>query len=354
MYKTIAYYHVGTGNRGDMAIKKSITEAIQQRLKVPFAFFNTKYEELTEKRIVNQLNTDCSMLMIAGSGLYTNYPMSSGWYFPCKTELFEKIKVPIALVGIGCNNTIKNDMYQGDLKPDTQDSIKLINDLSFISTVRDVRTYNVLKKIGVKNHKLILDPGNFLEVPIVPKEKRVAINVCQHIPILGRFDGTMETRTKNIEYFSRISNYLIDKGYKVVFIAHDALEHSLIEELSTRVKELEYVNTDNIDIMLREYARCEFTIAMKMHSTILSFAAGTPFISLLYDHKSLEYNRLINWSAFGYSVFEDYYEWLEKTVDILIESGEFYSRQFRKIKKIEQIEFDKSIDTICEKIQSIS
>ncbi|MFW6130722.1 MAG: hypothetical protein ACOC56_05995, partial [Atribacterota bacterium] len=77
-YKTIFYYHVGTGNRGDMAIKKSITEAILENIAVPFAFFNTKYEELTEKRIINQLNTNASMLMIAGSGLYTNYPMSSG------------------------------------------------------------------------------------------------------------------------------------------------------------------------------------------------------------------------------------------------------------------------------------
>jgi polysaccharide pyruvyl transferase WcaK-like protein len=348
LFKTIAYYHVGTGNRGDMAIKKAITEGILKNISVPFAFFNTKFEELTEARIENQLNTECSMLMIAGSGLYTNYPMSSGWYFPCKTELFSKIKVPIALIGIGCNNTIKNDLYKGDLKPETQASIKLINDLSCVSTVRDIRTYKTLEGIGVKKHKLMLDPGNFLDVPTVPKEKRVAINIGQHIPILGRFDGTMETRNRNIEYFSKIGNYLVNKGYKIVFIAHDALEFSLIADLAQRIPDMEYVNTDDVNVMLHEYSRCSFSIGVKMHSNILSFAAGTPFISLYYDFKSIEYLKLINWSDFGTSVFEDYYKWLEQKINLLIANNKFYTRQFKKLKQIEQIEFDKMIEQICD------
>ena len=66
-YKTIFYYSVMTGNRGDMAIRKSIVEPIEENLKVPFAFFNVKYEELTEKRIINQFYTESSALIIAGS-----------------------------------------------------------------------------------------------------------------------------------------------------------------------------------------------------------------------------------------------------------------------------------------------
>ena len=93
IYKPIFYYSVMTGNRGDIAIRKSIVDAIEKRINIPFSFFHVKYEELTENRIINQLNTDGSALIIAGSGLYTNYPMSSGWYFPCKTELFNKIYI---------------------------------------------------------------------------------------------------------------------------------------------------------------------------------------------------------------------------------------------------------------------
>jgi len=353
-YKIIFYYSVMTGNRGDMAIRKSIVEAIESRLKVPFAFFNVKYEELTQERIINQLNTESSCLMIAGSGLYTNYPKSSGWYFPCKTELFEKIKVPIMLIGIGCNNNLGKDIFGGALKKETKQSIKLINDIATISTVRDQRTYKILKSLDIKKHKLILDSANFLKVSQVPKEKRVAINLAQHSPALGRFDGGKEgqiNRHKNIDNFVTIGKYLQEKGYRLVFIAHDALEHSLITDLQKDLLEMEFVNTDNIDKMLQEYARCEFSIGMKMHSNIFSFASGTPFISIYYDVKSIEYNKLIHWSEFGTSVFSDYYEWLKYRVDDMIINNEYYTKQFRRLKKIEQMEFDRLIEHICDIIR---
>lgn len=348
IYKTVFFYHVGTGNRGDMAIKKAITDAIRERIDVPFAFFNTKYEELTEQRIINQLNPEGSCLAICGSGLYTNYPMSSGWYFPCKTELFNKIKIPIMLIGIGRNNTIQNDIYKGDLKPEAAESIKLINNLASVSTVRDQRTYKFLKELGINKHELMLDPGNFLNVARVPKEKRVAINIAQHIPPLGRFDGTQDERNKNIQYFTKISEYLMSKGYKIVFMAHDALEHSAIMDLRKNLPELEYVNTDNIDIMLKEYARCEFAISMKMHSCILAFAARTPFFTPYYDWKSIEYLKMINWSSFGVNCFTDYYNVMKEKVDDLIDNNKYYVKQLEKIKKLEQIEFDRLIDKVCE------
>jgi len=351
-YKTVFYYSVMTGNRGDSAIRKSIVDAIEENLKVSFAFFNVKYEELTEERILNQLNTEASVLIIAGSGLYTNYPTSSGWYFPCKTELFSKIKVPIMLIGIGCNNNLGNDIFHGDIKPETKQSIKLINELAVISTVRDQRTYQLLKNLGITKQQLILDPANFLKVPRIPKEKRVAINLAQHSPTLGRFDGDIAVRNYNLESFTKLGKFLASKGYKLVFIAHDALEQSLILDLQKTLPNLEFVNTDNIDLMLQEYARCEFSIGIKMHSNILSFAAGTPFISLYYDVKTVEYLKLINWSGFGLSVFTNYYEELKEKVDLLILNHKYYTAQFRQTKQIEQTKFDNLIGEVCHIIET--
>lgn len=353
-YKSIFYYSVMTGNRGDMAIRKSIVEAIEENLRLPFVFFNVKFEALTEKRILNQLNTESSALVIAGSGLYTNYPMDSGWYFPCSTDLFNKIKVPIMLIGIGCNNNIGKDIFEGALKPKARKSIKLINELSSISTVRDKRTYDLLKELGIHKHKMMLDPGNFLRVPKVPKEKRVAFNLAQHSPALGRFDGGIagkRERDKNIKYFGNIGKYLMSKGYKITFIAHDALEQSTIRDLSKLLPEMEYLNTDDIDVMLKEYARCEFSIGVRMHSNILSFAAGTPFISLYYDIKSIEYNKLIEWSDFGMSVFDEYYSWLKSKVDDMIKNKTMYIKTFRSRKKIERQDFDKMIGDMCDIIE---
>jgi len=351
MIKPIMFYHVDTSNRGDWAIKKSIVEAISKQINVPFAFMSVKNDELTEQRILKQLNTDCSALMIAGSGLYTNYPKSSGWYFPCKTELFEKIKVPIILFGLGNNQNLKGNVLNDELKEETKKSIKLINDLAIISTVRDKRTFDMLSNLGITKHKLLLDPGNFLEVPQVKKEKRVAIQIAQHAPILGRFDGTTELRTYNINTFAEISNYLINIGYSVVFIAHDALEHSLIIDLKKLIPQLEYLNSDNLDEMLKEYARCQFSIGMKMHSNIVSFAAGTPFISVYYDVKTLEYLKMINWD-FKVCVFDNYLQELKTNVNFMIDSNFFQISKIKSIRNINQPLFDKEIKNICYIIQT--
>jgi len=353
--KTIFYYSVMTGNKGDTAIRKSITEAIKENLNIPFAFFNVKYEELTEERIINQLNTESSCLIIAGSGLYTNYPKSSGWYFPCKTELFNKIKVPIFLIGLGCNNNLKKDIFNGDLTNQAKESIKLINDLSSVSTVRDKRTYDILKKIGINNHEMMLDPANFIKTVKIPKEQRVAINMAQHSPILGRFDGKEEgklNRNKHLGYFLKVCNYLKKKNYKVVFIAHDALEQSLILDLKKKFNELEFVNTDNIDEMLYEYARCKFSIGMKMHSNILSFASGTPFISLYYDTKSPEYLKLIDWEDFGKSIFDVDFKWIKNKMDDLIINNLYYTKKCELKKEIEHKRFNNLIGKICNIIKN--
>jgi len=354
IYKPIFYYSVMTGNRGDMAIRKSIIESIKKYLDIPFALFNVKYEELTEKRIINQLNKDGSCLMIAGSGLYTNYPKSSGWYFPCKTKLFKKIKVPIILLGIGNNRNLKGKILNNNLNSTSQKSIKLINNLASISTVRDKNTYNLLKNLGIDKHELLLDPANFLECPNVERKKRVAINIAQHSPLLGRFDGNDKLKKKNLIYFSKISKYLIKKGYEIIFITHDALEQSLVSDLEKLVPQLKHLNTDDINIMLEEYAKCQFSIGIKMHSNIMSFATATPFISLYYDKKSIEYLDLINFSDFGISVFENYYENLKLKVDKMIDNWKHYSRYFKRIKKKEKMKFQKIIKRICNIIQKIN
>lgn len=355
MIKPIFYYHVGTSNRGDMAIKKAIVEAIEENLEVSFSYFNIKTDELTEGRIINQLNSEGSALIIAGSGLYTNYPKSSGWYFPCKTRLFKKIKIPIILLGIGNNLNLKGDFLNTELTLEAKNSIKMINDQSVISTVRDRRTWNLLNSIGVKNHELMLDPGNFLKVKKVPKEKKVAIQIAQHAPILGRFDGGEEgqkNRTRHIKLFAHMSQYLQSKGYEVVFITHDSLEHSLVNDLLKYNNQIKYLNTDNLDTMLEEYASCEFTIAMKMHSAIMSFAAGTPAINLYYDIKSANYLKMINCEWLGRNIFGCTKRETTDLINQLIYNLKGINKKIIEIKRLRQIKYDQLIKRVCNIIKN--
>ena len=131
----------------------------------------------------------------------------------------------------------------------------------------------------------------------------------------------------------------------------DALEQSFIVDLKKTVPFLEYINTDNIDTILAELASCRFSIGVRMHSNILSFAAGTPFMSLYYDIKSIEYMKLIDYSAFGMSIFDDYLAWTISEINLLDKHYIRYTNKLIKIKQKEQPKFDKVIKQICDTIK---
>ena len=107
----------------------------------------------------------------------------------------------------------------------------------------------------------------------------------------------------------------------------------------------------NIDKMLHEYATCEFSISMKMHSTIMSFASGTPAINVYYDQKSIEYLKMIKCEELGVSVFDDYYKDLKKKVNTLIKRHKYYTDKINKIKYIENIKFQEGIKQLCNTIR---
>jgi len=88
-----------------------------------------------------------------------------------------------------------------------------------------------------------------------------------------------------------------------------------------------------------------------MHSNILSFACGVPFISIYYDIKSIEFLKLIDYSSFGCNGFEDYVEKIIPLIDKLIEHNYLYSNQFRRIKEENLPKFEQEISHICEIIK---
>ena len=352
--KPIFYYSVLSNNVGDRVIRKTIIEYIKERINVPIALFNTRNSELTEDRILKQVNNEASVLMIAGGGLYCNIDCSAGWYFPCSPTLFTKIQVPIVLYGIGYNSHLQGENFKEGFNQQTKNSIIAINKMANISTVRDQRTYDLLKEFGITHHELILDPACFAKYNKQQKIKRVAINLAQHAPILGRFDGVQTYRDKNIKSYAEICQYLKSKGYEVIFIAFDPLEQNIIKELKQLFPDLLFLNTDNIDTILEEYSRCAFSIGMKMHSNILSFATNTPFISIYYDKKSIEFLKMINWESFGVSTFDDYSQKVHELIDLLDTCNMHYSEIFKQIQIIEKPKFLVSIDNICKIIKQSS
>ena len=353
LLKPVFYYSVLSDNVGDRAIRKCIVEAIRERIDVPITFLNTQFPELTEERIVKQLNIEASALMIAGGGLYCNIQKSSGWYFPCSPDLFDKIKIPIILFGIGYNSNLKGNLFQEGFNDFTANSITKINKYAKISTVRDKRTYDILKQFGIKNHELMLDPACFLKYKPQTGGRRVAIQIAQHNPILGRYDGVPIYRNQNINNFAVICRILEQYGFEPIYIAFDPLEQSAIADLKELYPKLIYLNTHNIDRILEEYSRCAFSIGMKMHSNILSFATNTPFISIYYDKKSPEFLKMINWK-YGISCYDNYLTTIATYIDDMYHNHPKYRQLLKQIKENEKPLFVDAINRVCQIIDPSS
>jgi polysaccharide pyruvyl transferase WcaK-like protein len=281
-----------SSNRGDKAIRQSIADMIQSRVNVPIAFFSCKHDVLTEHRI-KQLNKEASMLLIGGSGLYTNYPSESGWYFPCKTRNFQKIKVPIVLFGIGSNNHIEKDRF-GPLTSEALESIKKLNEKAVLTGVRDYRTLNILKDSGINNVCLTPDPSMFLNAPVnsTVKGSMMGLSIAQHCVFL------QEHRHLLLKLFSRVCERF-SRLFTPVFVNHDCLEHNLYTDLKKKVNPLLYYDTDNPYELMNFYNQLSWSIGVRCHSNIMSFGAGTPFISLIYDRKQIEFLKLIGFPQLG-------------------------------------------------------
>ena len=125
----------------------------------------------------------------------------------------------------------------------------------------------------------------------------------------------------------------------------------LLIEMREKIPEISYLNTDNVEDMLKEYAQCEFSIGVRMHSNILSLAAGTPFISVAYDEKNLEFLKLYN-NKFSVLVTDDYYDKLQSLVVDLMDNLDKERQTLLLKKETYNVYYNRFIEKICNILQT--
>jgi len=286
--KPIWYFSVQGSNRGDQAIREGVTHHLRKYTDASIAFFSCKTDLLNKQRI-DQLNREGSMLLIAGSGLYSNYDLESGFYFRCSPEDFKHIKVPIVLFSIGMNNHLEMDRFTS-LSPRTLMSIKTVNKQAIHTSVRDYRTLRMLHDAGIEKAMFVPDPAMFCPSDTTSfklRNKRlVGLSIAQHAKMLKKH------RRNVINVFIELCYALDNRGYTPIFISHDALEHNIYEDLKQGYPNLLYYNEDSPRGMMGVYEKCVFSVGIRCHSNIMSFGVNTPFISLAYDEKQVEFCKI--------------------------------------------------------------
>jgi hypothetical protein len=80
---------------------------------------------------------------------------------------------------------------------------------------------------------------------------------------------------------------------ELVYFVHHDLELPVVALLKRNGIPLQVVNTDPVS-MLDAYAQVDFVLCQMLHSAIFATNAGTPFLNIAYDLKSVAFAALLN------------------------------------------------------------
>jgi polysaccharide pyruvyl transferase WcaK-like protein len=160
--------------------------------------------------------------------------------------------------------------------------LALLNKSLFVG-VRGPDSKAVLKLGGFQKAEIIGDPG-FLCPSIARKEsKTIAINIgyARH-----QMYGREEDVAKEIKILVPLLN---SAGYEVVLFPMWPDDVPILELVGYPVRKFNLSTSDLLSFL----SSCYCTVGMKLHSSVLSAATFTPFISLAYRDKCLDFARSV-------------------------------------------------------------
>jgi len=197
------------------------------------------------------------------------------------------LKVPIVLYAIG-----KNVNYgDNELSQEKIDSIKKINQIAALSSVRDRMTQNFLRDLGEES-RVIGDPGAFYNPGkiVSPKRMKSEFHVGLNLPCHG-FTSQNEVLANAVPVLHEVAHKLSQKGIFLHYMQHHTREKTVIK----RFKDLPiHFCSGNVQELLRNYFRLDLMIGGMLHSNIFAFNACVPFICLAYDKKHQAFLDLVD------------------------------------------------------------
>ena len=317
---TAVIHFLGGGNIlniGDAAAAYSIQDLLHRYLKIStytsMDVFKLKgvtrhlHLQLTKFRSPKTINK-YDLCVIGGGGLY------SKWLFPLNSQLIKSIKIPLILYGIGYNV----DLGDSPLPKAKIGSIVLLNRHATLSSVRDIDTYQFLRKLNLVNIDVIGDPAIFLETKKVKttalctSRMRIGINIAQH-----RWKLQSHCLNKVLTAYLKTCKFLIQKqDAELVYLKHTPREDTVIQALRRKMPisvvdccpaySLAYRFRGKLPILpirIEEcrpyelqhvYSTLDLVISMHMHSAVFAFANGVPVINVAYNLKNYGFMKLIH------------------------------------------------------------
>jgi len=235
-------------------------------------------------------------LFICGGGTLLS---AWGWRWMKTLNEIIKNKIPLVIFGTGVQPL---DFYwpgKTNLNEKNKKLLKHVIEKSLLVGVRGPDSKNTLLEVGCNEEdiEVISDPA--LSFSIKDKNKklksekpRVGINVgTTYNNLLGYNDELVK------DHMIRFSDYLIKKSFELTFFpvwTEDiAIQNEIVSKLNS--KKVKNVNKlQSLSKTVKIIKDSNLLIGEKLHSTVFAASVGTPFLSLAYRPKCIDFAKTIN------------------------------------------------------------
>ncbi|MCC2684178.1 MAG: polysaccharide pyruvyl transferase family protein [Paenibacillaceae bacterium] len=171
--------------------------------------------------------------------------------------------------------------------------------------VRGPLSSKLLQEWQAPNHRIIGDPALLLSsekpkkptLTLDPKKKWIAVNWgTAYNRIYGQDENLVAQR------LAAAARKLVDQGYSILLYpmwGPDAKPCEQLKSLIDRDDRILFIRKVPHETELMGWLKqCEWSVNLKLHASVLSAAAGVPFVALGYRFKVFDFAASMDWSAF--------------------------------------------------------
>jgi polysaccharide pyruvyl transferase WcaK-like protein len=303
----IHHFYPRTNNIGDHFVQRGI-ETMVRRLRpeasIDLFDINDRGRDKTDfgltHQAVERANRGADLIIVGGSNLYEgNYRWH--WGVHLEKDALARLRVPLVLLGIGSGSGFGAPLHAASRRAISE--IRLLNDYAKLSGARDVLTLAWLHQIGITKAQLTGDPATF--VFNRPLQEMKATGKILIVMPPRRFWSSIhqfwDVHTHGRAMFKAL--VLLAKGLRksvneVIVACNDPLDLPLARSLFNSVVP-DVVCPATPEEYFELVSGCSVVVSGRLHSAVIAFSLGVPFILLNVDQRTEGFIRtyhLEDWS----------------------------------------------------------
>lgn len=169
----------------------------------------------------------------------------------------------------------------------------ILNKVDFI-TLRDYKSYDFVKKLGVKNKNIMVTTDPVFSLKEVEDYRVDEILKNENIKISNNTIGISIREWKRSENFeiklSNVIDSLIEEGYDILVVPFhmprdNEYSKKVINNSKYRNKISVLKGSYNAQELMGIFKRCKILLAMRLHSLIYGACVNKPMVGMIYDPK---------------------------------------------------------------------